>query len=667
MHLFSSIKNIDMYTKNLLTLTIIIATSLLTGRASTRDSQLEKVRRQYAEAVLHEHNGTDTLLADFVRLVEPETEVSDQMVQELSRLYPVTAGQVEKLLATQRPDGSWADIDYADTRRSNWAPRAHAERALLLAKLYQGRTKPWSHSEAILAAYRRAVNFWAKAGIRCRNWWYNEIGMPKTLGDSYMLMADAMTADDTANAVKVLGASHISRTGQNRVWLAGVVLARAVLQNDTTLARQARDAIAGQIVLGQKEGIQPDWSFHQHGPQQQMGNYGLAFIADMSFYTRVFKGTSLAFDSKQRDILARLIDEGYRWIVWHRRMDVGSLGRQLFHNAQVDKAYKVAFAAQDMGMGGFPLAANTLTGHRHFGCSDYTIHRRPTWMTSLKMASNRVIGTEQVNEDNLMGFYLADGATFYYVRGDEYENVFPLWDWHLIPGTTTPCLPGGRMPRCGRDDDRNHTDKVWGTSVGRCGMSAMELNRLGTHAKKAWIYTDRFVLCIGAGIRSDSTATLRTCVDQRNAHGPLARLSATRFHHDRTGYIVRTGHAEATLDERTGDWRDNMGSYKPYPATGRIMQIVLRHDGTGDTRPATYAYAVMPDCTEDDTRRFDFDREVSIQRNDDRAQIVRLRCQPGITWVAAYEGGTYKIGRHAVQIDKPGVYAYDDKDGAVVN
>lgn len=658
-----------MYTKNFLTLIIAIAASLLTGHAAARDSQLEKVRRQYAEAVLHEPDNTDTLLADFTHYVEPETEVSDQMVQELSRLYPVSAESVERMLATQRTDGSWPDIDYADTRRSNWSPRAHAERALLLARLYCGRDTAWHGNASLLSAYRRAVNFWAEAGIRCRNWWYNEIGMPKTLGDSYMLMADAMTDDDMANAVKVLSASRISRTGQNRVWLAGVVLVRAVLQNDTTLARQARDAIAGQIVLGQKEGIQPDWSFHQHGPQQQMGNYGLAFIADMSFYARVLNGTRLALNREQRDILARLVDNGYRWIVWHRRMDVGSLGRQLFHNAQVDKGYKTAFAAQNIGMGGFARTANTLAGHRHFGCSDYTIHRRPTWMASLKMASNRVLGTEQVNEDNLMGFYLADGATFYYVRGDEYENVFPLWNWHLIPGTTTPCLPGGRMPRCGHDDDRNRTDKVWGLTVGQCGMSAMEINRLGTHAKKAWVYADKFVLCIGAGIRSDSTSVLYTCVDQRNARGPLQRITPARFHHDRTGYIVDTGHAEATVDERTGDWRDNMGSYRPWTVQGSVMQIAIRHDN-GTHGKGSYVYAVMPDCTADDVRSFKFNDEIRVMRNDDKAQIVALRCQPGIVWVAAYESGTYQIGHKRVHIEKPGVYAYGkngEKTSGVVN
>ena len=44
--------------------------------------------------------------------------------------------------------------------------------------------------------------------------------------------------------------------------------------------------------------------------------------------------------------------------------------------------------------------------------SDYTVHRTPTWLASVRMASERVIGTELVNEDNLKGYYMADGALY---------------------------------------------------------------------------------------------------------------------------------------------------------------------------------------------------------------------------------------------------------------
>ena len=62
-------------------------------------------------------------------------------------------------------------------------------------------------------------------------------------------------------------------TGQNKVWLAGNVMMRALLQNDAGLVKMARDTIVSEIVTGKVEGIKDDWSFHQHGAQQQFGNY----------------------------------------------------------------------------------------------------------------------------------------------------------------------------------------------------------------------------------------------------------------------------------------------------------------------------------------------------------------------------------------------------------
>lgn len=641
-------------------------------------NELEIIRKQYAEAVLHESVEEDTLLVDFVRYVEPERDVSDQGVQELARLYPFDLDKIRSYLQRMRPDGSWSDIDYADRRRSGWAPRLHAERALELAKLYQSSLTSYYHNDSILHAYRMAINFWANAEIKCLNWWYNQIGMPKTLGDSYMLMLHEMTPEDQRGAVKVLSAASISGTGQNRVWLSGVVLVRAIIEQDTALAREARNAILEQVTLGNDEGIQPDWSFHQHGSQQQFGNYGLAFISDISFYSRVFKGTSFALSATQQGLVENLLNQGYQWIIWHRYMDVSALDRQLFHNAQSNKAYRLALAAQNIGIGGFSRTGNRLVGHRHFDYSDYTLHRRPNWMASVKMASNRVIGTERVNEDNQLGFYLGDGATYFYVRGDEYNNVFPLWNWRMIPGTTTFGLDNGRMPKAGIEDSRNHSDKVGGLTVGEAGMTAMELNRLKLHAKKAWIFTPDYVLCLGADIHADTALAITTCIDQRNAMGALTMLKGehwtavpenlstkgeARFFHDQTGYIVCTPQVKASVSHRTGNWADNMGSYKNYPAEGLVMQMDILHKDSQKTYSADYCYMVMPGSTPDKVKDFNVKKELTIYRNDAKAQIVSVRSLPGLIWVAAYEAGRYKVGKRELLVDKPGIYAYDDAAG----
>lgn len=50
-------------------------------------------------------------------------------------------------------------------------------------------------------------------------------------------------------------------TGQNKVWLAGNVMMRALLQNDYELVKMARDTIASEIVTGGAEGIKTIGAF----------------------------------------------------------------------------------------------------------------------------------------------------------------------------------------------------------------------------------------------------------------------------------------------------------------------------------------------------------------------------------------------------------------------
>lgn len=47
-------------------------------------------------------------------------------------------------------------------------------------------------------------------------------------------------------------------------------------------------------------------------------------------------------------------------------------------------------------------------------------------MASIKMASDRIIGTEMMNGDNMKGYYMADGATYIYKDGKEYLDIFPF-------------------------------------------------------------------------------------------------------------------------------------------------------------------------------------------------------------------------------------------------
>ncbi len=449
------------------------------------------------------------------------------------------------------------------------------------------------------------------------------------------------------------------------------------MEGDENLVKMARDSIMSEICVGRAEGIKPDWSFHQHGPQQQFGNYGLAYISSMAFYYRLFRDTPFSFDQEQEEILRSLINEGYKWTVWNRNMDISALGRQLFHNAQLHKAYAIAFTAADLGIDGFPAIGNPLVGHKHFDDSDYTIHRTPTWMASVKMCSTRVIGTEVVNEDNLLGYYLGDGATYYYVKGDEYRNVQPFWDWRKIPGVTAfedDCpIPNIRQNKC-----HNRSPLVGGLSAGNHGVSAMTLERDNLNARKAWLFTDDFVMCIGAGISTDSLLNVITAIEARNKNGLLWQFDSDdwqvlegkksfaghqikKFFHDATGYVVMPGDSlYVEADCRRGSWNSFMKMYRPVDIEGNIVAMHLSHG----VEPAdkSYTYFVLPACSRENVESFDAEKRVKVHRNDRDAQIIESFENGGELWAIVYTASNISLGKDKFEAQAPGIYLFHPQD-----
>lgn len=291
--------------------TIFSCLSAQTGKEN------ERIKQNYIRSII----GMDEEKQPYLQLlskIPPEKEVSDQNVIELQQLYPIRQEEIHRLISTIRGDGSWPDINYADTKRSGWEPKQHTERILKLTKYYAREQENVSAQEisAVVSIIHQAMKYWFVQKPVCKNWWYNQIGIPRTLGPAFLLFETEMTEKEKQEAIRVMEQSQFGMTGQNKVWLAGNVLIRGLLLNDAELIKEARENICSEIVLGQKEGIQPDWSFHQHGPQQQFGNYGLSFLCNMSFYSELFAGTPLAFDRRQQDILVSLLLKGYQWIVW---------------------------------------------------------------------------------------------------------------------------------------------------------------------------------------------------------------------------------------------------------------------------------------------------------------------------------------------------------------
>ncbi len=597
-------------------------------------------------------------------------------------------GSIERYIHAQRADGSWPDVDYANTDRGGWRTFQHLGRTLEMARAYCAAGHPMEGQSALRMAIVAALEHWVEKDYINSNWWYPQIGVPDALAPTLVLMGEAVPSDLRNKAVEqVLGRSKMGMTGQNKVWLAGIALMKGLLVNDTDLMAEARRQIFEELQITTAEGIQPDYSFHQHGPQLQWGNYGAAFAGSMLKWAGIFQDTDYALTPEQVDLLSRYLLEGTAWILWNGRMDISGCGRQIFRDSQAGKGrsalrqldmmaeidparanlYREAIACNQSGRD------NTFTGSKHFWRSDISVHRRPDWYASVKMCSTRVIGAETCNSENMLGLHMADGVTYFLRTGREYEDLFPVWDWRRLPGTTcrqsqTPLVPSPNQ--C-----RGRSDFAGGVAAHESGVAAMEYLRDGLTARKAWFFLDDAVVCLGSGIQCDGSEPVLTSVNQCAANGAVTvavdgktRQLSKRdhidgaiewVHHDGMGYLfLDPARAVANVQSQQGTWHEVHHRESRRPVERDVFNLWIDHGAAPDE--AQYAYAVLPDVSVEamPTHRETLSLAVVEQSKD----VLAIQSREGKRLLAAFfEPGqiTWKEGR-SLSVDQPCLIVLDE-------
>src|SRR5882757_8876062 len=202
------------------------------------------------------------LLSDTAYATEQSYRVTDDVI------YTTDA---DGYFNSLKPEGKWDDIDYASGMRGAWRPSWHLYRLMLVCRKYYKTKDP-----LYLAAVHKGLSFWIKNDFKATNWWQNNINVPFTYSSLMMMLGD----DATKEEMSFLDNTIIKRipvykaTGQNLLWqLDNEARVALIHKNDTSFRRIIND-MQSVIGISTKEGIQPDYSFHQHGPMLQFGNYG---------------------------------------------------------------------------------------------------------------------------------------------------------------------------------------------------------------------------------------------------------------------------------------------------------------------------------------------------------------------------------------------------------
>jgi len=603
--------------------------------------------------------------------------------------------EIEQMISTMSADGTWPDIDYKDSKKGNWSAAQHGEKLLYMCKAYRKKESRFYLSKDLSDKIHSGINAWARLKPVCVNWWFNQIGVPKVLGLVYLYMEDELSPEELAGAIEVMSKAGFRQTGQNKVWQAGNVLIRALLQNDEKLAVRARDSIASEVFVTTEEGIQPDYSFHQHGPQPQFGNYGLAYISSMAYYANLFENTEIAFNKKQIEILRHYAINGIMLTTWKGYMDHNACGRQLFKEAQRGKTMGLCVAIDQLKKADpeyksvyqdfitrnvFPGSLPEYAVNKHFYRSDYSVYRGGDYFICVRSCSPRVIGTEFTNNENKKGHFIADGSTLFMRRGDEYRNIIPFWDWNRLPGVTAPLLDVIKPQP--KDNYKNKNAFVGGLHSPVGGISVFHLNRNNVTARKSWFYLENSLVCLGAGIQTNCGKEIVTginqclqngnCAVETSGVGSFASTDTTAnvgkvnfVWHDSIGYLFpKPTDVMLSLKTQSGDWNDITDSAPRELRSGKVFKIWLNH-GKNATLSDSYNYTVVPGVSKSDLIRLQKNPLAITMVNDTNMQAVSNKAGT-ICQIVFWKAGSLKTKTSKVTTDNGGLMMIEQQKKGII-
>jgi chondroitin AC lyase len=123
------------------------------------------------------------------------------------------------------------------------------------------------------------------------------------------------------------------------------VYASALSGDEDGLARAFTDA-ANEFVITTAEGIQPDYSFHQHGPLSYAFGYGKDFSLSAAQLLYTAHGTKFSLSDEKMKLISAFILEGQRWCSYRNVLEYTAMGREIART--FNKTKVIAMAAELM-------------------------------------------------------------------------------------------------------------------------------------------------------------------------------------------------------------------------------------------------------------------------------------------------------------------------------
>ena len=638
--------------------------------------------------------------------------VKQRVVSEIMKT-PVNDTMVAEHIKTINEDGSWPDIDYVDVSNTGFEHRRHLSNLAEMSLAYSNKESRYYKSRKLKQVINLSLKYWCDHDFICDNWWYNQIYTPGTLVAILLVMDDNINPELAEKAIPMIGRAHLEASGArqsgDRIKIGGIAAKKVLVVGDEAQFEQLMKVINDEIrfTTGDR-GMQHDYSFHHRTDRVNTTySYGTGYADAFAEWAVYVTGTKYAFsDEKIEQLVDYYLDGICKQSVYGIYPEKGVVNRGISRK-ETFRPYSTAtpkrlLAATDYRKEELEEIINLREGKvkptssfaKFFWQTEHFVFQRPDFYTSVRMFSVRNRNMEYPhNSEGLKNHHRGDGTNYLSIKGDEYLNIWPAYDWQKIPGTTVlqkPDLPSGREIQ--KDGFTDFVGAVTDGIYGAVGFDFISPHDY-TKARKSWFFFDKEYVCLGAGIESNSELPVATTMNQSHLRGNVVVAASGNektitvgeheisnvswVHHDGTGYIFPepTGIHVSNKPE-SGTWYDiNKQSRSSKELVKKdVFKLWINHgvrpqgrlgglrNETMIAKDVKYQYIVVPNT---DLENMDDNRGIKIMANNRLIQAV-MHTELGICQIIFYQAGELSISDNLViSLASPGAVMLKIADDVV--
>lgn len=598
-------------------------------------------------------------------------------------------------------NGSLISINYGDRHQTNWKPIGHLDKLKTITLSYTNRESKYYGDAKVYGTIVKMLEYWYDAHPTSTNWYMQQIAAPQRMGVILILLRSA--PKQLPNDLESKLIERMEKTGgrpdqsgslgtaANKLDIATHWIYRGCLLNNDSILSFGVQQAYDPLVLTTNEGLQHDFSYQQHGPQLYTGGYGDVLIGGIAKLALYMVDTPYALSEEKLGLLSRFVRSSYIPMIRGQYSLYNILGRGLSRKNALYKAdsstlmeqmsildptneqvYKdAAYRLRGTEEASYGIDAKNV----HFWRSNYTFHQRPAYTYDLRMASIYTSRSENGNGENMKGYFLTDGATNIVLQGDEYVDIFPVWDWARIPGVTNPIVDNIPLPQAWQTPGTSTF--AGGASNGKYGVSTYSLDDtnfgINTSAKKSWFFFDDEIVCLGAGISSTALQPINTTMNQSllkgdviaNIAGKETIISDTLYSQDNISWVLHNGigyyfpekgNISISNQVQKGSWQSINTSLSSDTIEKGVFKLWFDHGTTPQN--GQYSYVIIPNkYTPSELEKHPIG-DISILSNTDSIQAVAHH-KLNIYGIVFHKAGTFSGERHSITTDKPCIVLLD--------